>query len=299
MSPQPPGTTRAHRSEFGPLLAGAAAECDAEGVSDLGYFGPQSVTWRIHGDPVVAMVGGVRALFLQALLPEAVTLLYARSEFRDDPWPRLGGTIAYLSTVSFAPRAEADAVAARVRDVHRRLGVSDPQQLAWVHACLVDSFLRAAHAAGVHLGAADADRYVLEQVRAAELAAVPETLTVRTTAQLREYFTCMQPRLRAGPVARDAARFLLAPPMPIPRQYVLPARIGWAALASMSYTLLPAWAQRMYRLPLPGAALGTAAGMRTLRLAAHAVPAKYREGPAVRDARRRAAHGRCRPHVSS
>jgi transposase len=36
-------------------------------VSDLGYFGPHSVTWRIHGDPVTAMVGGLRALLLQAL----------------------------------------------------------------------------------------------------------------------------------------------------------------------------------------------------------------------------------------
>jgi uncharacterized protein (DUF2236 family) len=257
-------------------------------VSDLGYFGPHSVTWRIHGDPVTAMVGGLRALLLQALHPEAMELLYRTSNFQDDPWSRLGRTVAYVGTVSFAPRAEADAAAARVHEVHRRLGIGDPQQLAWVHACLVDSFLCAARAAGLRLGPAGADRYVLEQVRSAELAGVPEQLTVRTAEQLRGYFREIRPGLGANAQSREAARYLIAPPMPVPRRWVLPARAGWMALTSMSYALLPGWAQRMYRLPLPGAALGAAAGMRSLRLAGHAVPARFREGPAYRDAKRRA-----------
>lgn len=37
--------------------------------NDQGYFGPETITWRIHSD-VMAVVGGVRALFLQALEPE-------------------------------------------------------------------------------------------------------------------------------------------------------------------------------------------------------------------------------------
>ena len=37
----------------------------------LGFFGPDSVTWRIHTDPSYA-VGGLRALMLQALHPVAM-----------------------------------------------------------------------------------------------------------------------------------------------------------------------------------------------------------------------------------
>jgi uncharacterized protein (DUF2236 family) len=54
--------------------------------------------------------------------------------------------------------------------------------------------------------------------------------------------------------------------------------------------LLPTWARRMYRLPpAPGAGFATAAGMRTLRAAVRTLPERYREGPAYRDAKRRAA----------
>src|SRR4051794_28806775 len=133
-----------------------------ESVSDLGYFGPESMTWRIHSEPV-AMVGGLRALLLQALHPDAMRLLAERSNFRDDPWLRFERTVTYVGTVCFAPTAEVDEAAAQVRAVHHALGIDDPEQLAWVHACLVDSFLVAGRAAGIRLHPADRDRYVAEQ----------------------------------------------------------------------------------------------------------------------------------------
>ena len=37
----------------------------------LGFFGPDSITWRVHSDPSYA-VGGLRALMLQALHPVAM-----------------------------------------------------------------------------------------------------------------------------------------------------------------------------------------------------------------------------------
>ncbi len=96
---------------------------------DLGYFGPGSVTWRIHGEPV-SMVGGLRALLLQALHPEAMRTLYEASHFQDDPWRRLESTTIYVGVVSFAPRPTVDRAAARVRAVHDRLGITDGEQLA-------------------------------------------------------------------------------------------------------------------------------------------------------------------------
>ena len=260
-----------------------------EHVSDLGYFGPDSVTWRVHGEPV-AIVGGLRALLLQALHPGAMAKLAEVSGYQDDPWPRLQRTVRYVAVVSFAPRAEADRAAAHVRGVPRRLGVADAEQLAWVHACLVDSFLAAAGAAGIGLGTADRDRYVAEQVIAARLAGVPDDLIVRDLAGLRAFLREIRPRLAGTPEARTAARFVLAPPLPVPRRYALPARVGWTTVTSLAVGLLPPWARRMYRLPsLPGTHLATATGMRTLRTAARTLPARYREGPLYRDAKRRAA----------
>jgi uncharacterized protein (DUF2236 family) len=257
--------------------------------TDLGYFGPQSVTWRIHGEPLV-LVGGLRALLLQALHPEAMALLYAKSDFQDDPWTRLQRTAGYVSMVTFGSTADVDAAAARVRTVHERLGITDPVQLAWVHACEVDSFLAAGRAAGIRLGRPDADAYVEEQVRAAALVGVPTELTPRTVAEVDTYFAAMRPTLHATKEAREAARYVLAPPMPVPGRYVLPARLGWTTISSLAVGLLPGWARRMYRLPpAPGAGVATAAGMRALRRAVRTLPVRYREGPLYRAAKARAA----------
>jgi uncharacterized protein (DUF2236 family) len=258
-------------------------------MTDLGYFGPGSVTWRIHGEPV-SMVGGLRALLLQALHPDAMELLHTRSGFQDDPWARLESTVTYVGTVSFGRRADVDAASARVRAVHAALGVDDPEQLAWVHLCLVDSFLVAARAAGLRLSRADSDRYVAEQVRAAEFVGVEAARTPTTAAELAEAISAMRPVLRCTPEAREAARIVLAPPLPVPTRFVVPARVGWTTVSALAVGLLPRWALRAYRLPaLPGRRVATTAGMLALRGAVRTLPAQYREGPLYREAKLRAA----------
>ena len=87
-----------------------------------GFFGPDSVTWRIHSDPTFS-VGGLRALLLQALHPVAMDGVAKFSGgFKDEPWPRLIRTATYVDTLTFGTRTEAVRAAARVRGIHRRLG---------------------------------------------------------------------------------------------------------------------------------------------------------------------------------
>ncbi len=258
-------------------------------MDDLGYFGPGSITWRVHGEPLT-MVGGLRALLLQALHPEAMRLLYSRSSFQEDPWDRLFRTVRYVATVSFGTTAEVDEAAARVRAVHRRLGVTDAAQLAWVHACEVDSFLAAARHVGVRLSSGDADRYLVEQARAAQFAGVPDEMVAPTVADLAAYFEQMRPRLRLTAEAREAARFVIAPSLPVSPRWVVPARLGWTALSCLAVGLLPDWARRMYRLPpLPGSDPATTAGLRVLRVAIGALPEHWTHGPEYQAAMRRAA----------
>jgi uncharacterized protein (DUF2236 family) len=254
-------------------------------MSDAGYFGPGSVTWRIHSEPV-AMVGGLRALLLQALHPGAMRLLADRSNFRADPWDRFERTVGYVGTLCFAPTDEVDDAAARVRAVHAALGIDDPEQLAWVHACLVDSFLVSSRAAGVRLTAEARDEYVREQVIAAELVGVAGP--PRSVAELAGFIDRLRPGLAGTTEARDAARLVVLPPLPVPRRFVLPARLGWTTISTLAVGLLPGWARRLYGLPpLPGARIATVAGMRTLRRAVRALPEQYREGPAYRAAKQR------------
>ena len=269
-------------------------------TSDSGHFGPDSVSWRVHADPL-QWVGGVRALFLLTLHPLAMAGVDQHSSFRDDPIGRLQRTGEYLGTVVYGTRAEADRAAARVRGVHRRVqgvepeqGVpyraSDPELLLWVHCGAVDSFLTLARRAGVDLTDADADRYVAEQVRAAQLVGLSPAVTPRSVAELKAYFKRVRPDLRVTAAARATAKFLFLPPMPTPPQVVLPAKVAWGTAATLAFATLPAWARRMYRSPgVPTTDLAVSATLRTLRLAVSALPAEWTQPPHYRLALQREA----------
>jgi uncharacterized protein (DUF2236 family) len=180
--------------------------------------------------------------------------------FREEPWPRLIRTAAYVDTLTFGTRTEAVRAVARVRGIHRRLGsteettgrtyrVDDPDLLLWVHCCEVDSLLSVARRAGVALTDADADRYVAEQVTAASLIGIEPADVPDSVAELAAYFESMRPSLAVTPAARDAYRLIVLPPMPTWVRYLTPAQPAWGGLASLAVALLPQWARRMYSLP--------------------------------------------------
>jgi len=270
-------------------------------VPDPGLFGPDSVTWRIHAEPVL-WVGGLRSLLLQALHPLAMAGVDQHSAYRTAPWGRLLRTASYVGTTTFGTTAAAEAAGATVRSVHRGLAgvepvsgtpyaVEDPHLLAWVHCCLVDSFLTTYRRAGGRLDDADADRYVDEQRRAAELVGLGPTDVPGDVAGLEAFFEEIRPELRLTSPAADAARLVVLPPMPLLVQLTTPARPAWTAIAGLAVALLPRWARRLYRLPgLPTTDLGATVGLRLLKSALQPLPERWREGPHLRAARARLAH---------
>ncbi len=83
-------------------------------AGDAGLFGPDSVTWRIHGDPSM-LVAGFRALLLQATHPLVMAGFDDNSFFRGDPWGRLRRTGDWVSTVTYGTTQEAEKAGARLR----------------------------------------------------------------------------------------------------------------------------------------------------------------------------------------
>jgi len=259
-------------------------------MTDAGYFGPQSVTWRVHADPMM-LVGGVRALFLQALHPRAMLAVSRHSNFRDEPWRRLMRTAKYIGVTTYGTKAEADDAAARVRRVHAAIpDADDPELLRWIHCCEVDSFLQAARRAGLPMTDADADRYVAEQTTSAELVGLPAGAVPGDMAALRTYFAAIRPELALTFAAKEAARYLLIPPMPGWVQALTPARGAWAGTAALAFGLLPSWARRLYRMPaLPTGDIAATAAARAMRGSLMLLPESVRTGPALRAARERLA----------
>ncbi|MEV6400380.1 oxygenase MpaB family protein [Streptomyces sp. NPDC051907] len=218
------------------------------GEADPGLFGPDSVTWQMHGDPMM-WVAGVRALYLQALHPRAVRGVMINSDFQRDAWGRLLRTANFVGTITYGTADAAEKAGARVRRIHRLLGVDDPDLLLWVHCAEVDSYLQVQLRSGFPLSAAQADRYVEEHRVSARLVGIDPKLAPATTAELAAYFTAVRPELEAGADARTVDDFLRRPPI---HTLLVPAReLIWRRIASVAYNALPPYAHEMYGRPAP------------------------------------------------
>jgi uncharacterized protein (DUF2236 family) len=273
---------------------------DAGAPPDPGLHGPDSVTWRVHADPSMALAG-LRALLLQALHPLAMHGVVSHSDFRADPWGRLFRTAEYVGVTTYGTTEQARRAGARVRGIHRKLGgiepesgtayrVDDPALLRWVHCVEVESFLSTAVRCGLRLTGAEQDRYYAEQLRSAELVGLDPATVPSTVGQMTTYFRDVQPELRVSAGAREAARFVLWPPMPSLVQLGTPARPAWVAVATAAFAMLPRWARRAYSLPgLPTTDLAASAAGIAFRTGLLVVPDALRAGPHLKDARDRMA----------
>ena len=214
-------------------------------TAEAGLFGPESISWQVHSDPI-ALIGGVRALLLQALHPEAMAGVAKWSDYREDPWGRLTRTAEFIGITTFGTTDEANAAGAKVREVHTRLGVDAPHLLLWVHAGFVDSLLHVHRLAHPQFSDVSANAYVNEQRRAAALVGLEHDSVFATTADLGNYFEQQRSGLHATADALTAARILVAPPMSARVQLLTPARGAWSLVASTAFASLPLWAQRLY-----------------------------------------------------
>jgi len=225
-------------------------------AGDPGWFGPGSVTWRVHADPSM-LIGGLAALMLQTLHPLAMAGVAEHSDFRERPLERLGRTSSFVTSTTYGSTPVAERMVRTVRAIHRKVvgiapdgrpySASDPDLLRWVHVSEFHAFARThQHYAWRPVSGRAVDRYYDEvAVIATELGA---TDVPRTRGEVAEYFREVRPELVYGDQAREAIRFILRPiqgPAPLQAAYLL---VVQAALGS-----LPTWARRMMRLPrLPG-----------------------------------------------
>jgi len=251
--------------------------------ADPGFYGPSSVTWQMHGDPMM-WVAGIRALYLQALHPRAVRGVLQNSDFRRDAWGRLMRTANFVGTATYGTTEAAERAAARVRKIHGMLGATDPdtgerysvdepELLLWVHCAEIDSYLHVLRRSGFPLTDAQADRYIREHRVGARLVGLDADQVPGDQAELAAYFEKVRPDLAAGPEAREVDDFLRRPPI---HPLLLPARaLLWRRVANLAYAALPPYAHELYGRQAPKPATVT----RRLRLTGtllRCIPARLR-----------------------
>lgn len=191
--------------------------------NDAGLFKVDGAVWKVHGN-LGTLVGGVRALLLQAAHPAPLAGVAQHSRYETDPMGRLAGTTRWLTITTFGSKEIIEREAKRVNAMHskvsgdykNKLGVhsnyraQDSRFLLWVHCAFTDSFIKSHLALGYPLPDGP-DEYVREWANSAiplGLTAAPKSIA-ELEATLKDF--------RANDLGRtektlDVVRFILKPP---------------------------------------------------------------------------------------
>ncbi|MHC8388473.1 oxygenase MpaB family protein [Pseudomonas sp. MDT2-39-1] len=216
---------------------------------DPGLFGPDSVSWQVHGDFSSMLIGGISALMLQALHPLALAGVWDHSNFREDMIGRLRRTSQFISGTTFGSSKDADWLIEKVRTIHlqvvgiapdgRPYAASDPDLLTWVHVAEVSNFL-AAHLRyrNPHLSLIDQDRYYGEIARVAERLGARDV--PRSRKEIADYLERIRPQLLCDQRSREVLRLLLNAPAPSRL-----AKPFGGLMMQAGIDLLPDWASDM------------------------------------------------------
>lgn len=154
--------------------------------ADDGYYGPDSVSWRVFSDPG-SMLGAKNAVFLQMLEPGMMTHFERVSMTNEGPEAmaaRFDRTSAYLRDAIYADKAHADAAAKHVDMLHERstwtnpetgevVSAKQPTWQRWTWWTYIWSAVRGYQEFGPGLSAADSDRVVVESRQGAMMLHVP------------------------------------------------------------------------------------------------------------------------------
>ena len=251
--------------------------------TDLGYFGPESVSWRVHRE-VTVLFGGARALLLQAAHPLVVAGANQTAMYERNPWKRLQRTLILTYTMTFGTRSEADAAAAKINDVHERIhgtdpvtglkyDALDPDLLLYVHACLVDSALLFERLTVGELDDDGRQRFHEEQMLAAELCLLPRDKIPPTVAELRAWLADVERSgiLRVTEGARRVADLFAHPPREAEWRPVL------AGVSRLAFATLPASIREGYGIPSsPRRRRSASATLAAIRRLRPLLPARYR-----------------------
>ncbi len=256
--------------------------------ADGGLFGPDSVTWRLLGEPIM-WVAGLRAMYLQSLHPRTMRATWQNTAFarHGEAWGRFRRTVEFVRIRTYGTLDEVDRAGRRVRKVHASLtGVDidgsvirldEPELLLWVHCGEIASYANVASRCGLRLAPGELDQFVAEQRRSAEVVGLDPGIVPGSMAELDAYYDRMRPSIYVCPEARRAFVRSFVPDIPWPftgLKLVVPP------LNTLAFASLPRWARRVYGAPgSPVTDLSATLTLRAMHQALTRVPRKLRAMP--------------------
>ena len=191
-----------------------------------GLYMPSDAPWIVHAD-FGTLVGGIRALLMQALHPGSLTGVANHSRYEQDALGRLAGTIRWLTITTFGSHAAVAGESQRVNRMHKRVTgeyetaageqrpykAADPDLLLWVHIAFMDSFLRCHQMYAWREIPGGADAYVRLWAKSVEPLGL-DSAPMNEADLIRE-IERYKVELVATPKTLDVVKFIKRPPLPV------------------------------------------------------------------------------------
>jgi uncharacterized protein (DUF2236 family) len=221
--------------------------------ADPGYFGPDSMMWRVNKE-ITVLFGGARALLMHAAHPLIAAGARQTSFYQRDPWKRLIRTLSLQNSVTFGTKEEADESANRINKLHEVINGKDEitgghydaldhEQLLWVHACLQISSIYFYEKTVKKLSDTEKDQYHLENTFAAKMVLVDTSIMPKTHQELKEWVIKKSKEdkyLVMTDVAKDVYDIIGGGPVPT---HIKPI---WPFIAFTAFNTLPKEFKEIY-----------------------------------------------------
>ena len=221
--------------------------------ADPGYFGPDSMMWKVNKE-ITVLFGGARALLMHAAHPLIAAGARQTSFYQRDPWKRLIRTLSLQNSVTFGSKNEADESAHRINKLHEVIKGNDEvtgdvydaldhEQLLWVHACLQISSIYFYEKTVKKLSVDEKIKYHEENMVAADLVLIDIDEMPQTHEELKEWVvnkSKTENYLIYTDVAKDVQEIIAGGPVP---RHIKPI---WPFISFTAFNTLPKEFKELY-----------------------------------------------------
>ena len=221
--------------------------------SDPGYFGNNSMMWKVNKE-ITVLFGGARALLMHAAHPLIAAGARQTSFYQRDPWKRLIRTLSLQNSVTFGTKEEADDSALRINKLHEVIkgkdsvtgkiyDALDQEQLLWVHACLQLSSIYFYEKTVQKLTIQEKNQYHKENMLSAELVKIDIDNMPKTHEELKNWVIDKSKEgeyLLHTDVAQDVFEIIVGGPVPA---HIKPI---WPFISFTAYNTLPSEFKKIY-----------------------------------------------------
>jgi uncharacterized protein (DUF2236 family) len=233
--------------------AGAGTSISAKAITaNTSIFPSDSVIWRVTREHVL-LLGGPAAAILQIAHPEVALGVAEHSDFRNDSMGRLRRTLDAVYAITFASRAEVEAIAERVRAAHAKVRGDSPQKYSafspdaqmWVIATLVQLSVEMFGRFVAPLTKAECESFYCEMRIFGTCFGLNETFGPQTWNEFSIYYREMLASdvLCHLPISRELAHHVAYPRRP------RALRLLWPLAGSMAREYLPSPVREKLDLP--------------------------------------------------